>query len=184
MREDMIEELETIRCQYKPDQVRVLFIGESPPCKQMSGKQDFFYFGRGLLFDATWEAFNQFDSRLFCRKDRFLDQFRGLGCYLDDLSQKPITCLSDREKCNAREAGIVPLSKHIREYRPLAFVVVIKQIEEWVNEALKEADFPAINPAYLHPFPRSEYKKRYMAGIKKNLRFFTAKGTLELKGEL
>ena len=63
---------ENLRANYQPDNIRVLFIGESPPA---SGK--FFYREISTLYYATKEAFNN--------PSNFLIKFQNWGFFLDDL---------------------------------------------------------------------------------------------------
>ena len=71
---------EELRQRFRPAQVRLLLIGESPP---VGGS--FFYMGNSNLYRHTAEAFSLAYSRSFSSPQEFLDFFRGLGCYLDDL---------------------------------------------------------------------------------------------------
>lgn len=67
------------RRRYKPDDIRVLFIGESPPAGGT-----FFYYANSNLYDATRAAFEAALPALRKESD-FLDAFKRLGCYVEDL---------------------------------------------------------------------------------------------------
>jgi hypothetical protein len=84
---------ERTRRTYTPEELRVLFIGESPP----SGGT-FFYDANSILYFATREAFLAAAPRLGTRAS-FLDTFQRLGCYLEDLSLRPI------DNCRSRRSG-------------------------------------------------------------------------------
>jgi hypothetical protein len=73
-----MQRAELIRKRYLTKEVRVLFVGESPPAGGT-----FFYAANSNLYFATEEAFVAALPALE-GKD-FLEEFRRLGCYLDDL---------------------------------------------------------------------------------------------------
>ncbi len=128
-----------------PKDIRVLFIGESPP----SGG-NFFYFGTGNLFNHTKDAFESAFNVVFPTPLDFLDFFRDKGCYLEDLI--PIPGLDIDNAQNTRLPPAYPLHNqfptlldwYIERFqrcwldnpsiRPLVIIVVIKR----VFKALKE----------------------------------------------
>jgi hypothetical protein len=77
-------DLEPLRLDFLPDDVRLLFLGESPPAGGT-----FFYLANSKLCEATKEAFR---SALpdQVRGPNFLVRFAELGCYLDDLCLEPV----------------------------------------------------------------------------------------------
>ena len=82
-------DVERLRRRYRPQRIRLLFVGESAPAGGT-----FFYAENSTLYFETREAFaKQFREELANRS--FLDFFRGLGCYLDDLCLEPVNHLPD-----------------------------------------------------------------------------------------
>src|SRR4051812_20336030 len=73
---------ERTRRKYKPDDIRVLFIGESPPAGG-----EFFYLANSALYYATRQAFETAIPALRKRED-FVRAFCALGCYL---ARRPVT---------------------------------------------------------------------------------------------
>jgi hypothetical protein len=73
---------ERLRRRFRPEKVRILFVGESPPA---SGR--FFYQADSGLYRATRQAFLKAFPDL--RERNFLESFRDLGCYLVDLCEPP-----------------------------------------------------------------------------------------------
>ena len=142
---------ESARRRYKPDVITVLFIGESPP----SGGT-FFYFCNSKLYRATERAFRDAVPQLL--EDGFLDSFRRLGCYLDDLCLKPVNQLKKGGRAEKlqldeeRQAGEEPLAKRIEEVHPRAFVLIGLGIESNVRRAVKRARCYE-RPFYALPFP-------------------------------
>jgi hypothetical protein len=131
---------------FRPDQLRVLFIGESPPA---GGK--FFYDGNSKLYRVTRESFEEAIPALR-REPDFLEAFRGLGCYLEDLATRPVNGLADAERQRACAEGIGPLARRIRPYQSLAVTLVIKRIERPAREALLRAQLGDV-PLNKLPFP-------------------------------
>ena len=68
---------EELRHSYKPDQIQVLFVGESPPAGAT-----FFYAGNSNLARYTQDAFAEVFGMTFDSAESFLDYFRCAGCYL------------------------------------------------------------------------------------------------------
>ena len=72
------------RYSYMPDDIKVLFVGESPPAGG-----DFFYFGVGNLFNNTKQAFENVLGIKFKTSNGFLNFFKCCSCYLEDLIPIP-----------------------------------------------------------------------------------------------
>jgi hypothetical protein len=89
------------RRRYKPQDVRAV-PGESPPA---SGT--FFYYANYKLYNATHTEFRAAIPALR-REDDFLDAFKRLGCYVEDLALEPVNHLSlgDPARLAARRRGI------------------------------------------------------------------------------
>ena len=93
---DMYIDLEQIRQEYKPEFIRVLFIGESPP-----NSGTFFYLDdpyRTFLLRYTRDAFEDVYHQKWQEPGSFLLFFRSRGCYLDDLCHKPINHLEKKSR--------------------------------------------------------------------------------------
>ena len=78
---------ENLRNTYKPDNIEVLFVGESRP---KGGT--FFYQGDSALYKETKKAFDKyFDQDIFK-----LDKFKLWGCWLYDICENPVNHLSNK----------------------------------------------------------------------------------------
>lgn len=125
---------ERLRRRYRPDRVRILFVGEAPPA---SGR--FFYAGDSGLYRAVREAFEAaFPAR---RGSRFLDSFRARGCYLVDLCRDPVDRLAPPARRRARRDGEPRLVRFVRRTRPETVIVVVRSIAPNVRRVLAEAGF-------------------------------------------
>jgi hypothetical protein len=129
-----VEEIwrERLRRSYRPERVRLLFIGESPPA---SGR--FFYRGDSGLYRAMREAFQAVDPSI--TDAAFLRTFQASGHYLVDLCAEPV----DRLDANARRAecrrGEESLAKAIERLRPPSIATVVRSIERNVLTAISTA---------------------------------------------
>lgn len=142
------------RRRYKPDDVRVVFIGESPPAGGT-----FFYYANAKLHHATRAAFTTAIPALR-RENDFLDAFKRLGCYLEDLAHEPVNHLPLRHPARlaARREGIAPLARRIKPLQPRVVVVVMKDIVSDVVEALELAGLGHV-PRERLPFPARHYSQ-------------------------
>jgi hypothetical protein len=123
---------ERLRTHYRPDRVRILFVGESPPA---SGR--FFYQADSGLYRAVRETFHTALPSL--RKAEFLDSFCALGCYLVDLCREPVDKMTrDVRRC-ACCSGEARLARTIRTLRPEIIITVVRSIGENVTRAREQA---------------------------------------------
>jgi hypothetical protein len=110
----------------------------------------------------------------------FLEEFRRLGCYLDDLCLEPVNGLDalDPLRVAARAEGQERLAEHIRIWRPKAIVVVMVAIAENVARAAREAGLEDVQEHVL-PFPgRKARCDRYVAELTALVTGFEAAGVL------
>lgn len=143
---------EKARLNYKPKNIRFLFIGESMPAGGT-----FFYFEDSNLYRYTKEAF--FKNFNWPEKD-FLKFFKSNGFYLDDLCQEPINQLTESEKRKARKAYEANLSDRLKEYKPLVIISTPKSIEKNVNSAINLSGLRIEN--YSLPFPAMGNQYKYV----------------------
>jgi hypothetical protein len=149
---------ERTRRSYYPEELRVLFIGESPPTGGT-----FFYDANSILYQATREAFMAAAPKLAAEAD-FLAAFRRMGCYLDDLSRVPIDKLPDAEKRIARKEAVPGLARRLRGLEPRVVVIVVKGIEPQVTKALNEAGLAEVTREPL-PFPGQWHRSAYIGEL-------------------
>jgi hypothetical protein len=155
---------ERLRRRYRPDDVRVLFVGESPPAGGT-----FFYRANSKLYDATREAFEAAIPALR-REDDFLAAFQRLGCYLDDLCLEPVNDLHmrDSKRLAQRERGVAPLARRMKPRDPAVVCVVMKAIVTEVGRATDRAELDVQREAL--PFParhRAQYVRMLTHVVKR-----------------
>jgi hypothetical protein len=141
---------ENLRDGYRPPDIRVLFVGESPPAGGT-----FFYAANSILYDATKVAFEHAVPELLAHD--FLDDFQALGCFVDDLCLTPVNQLRgspelEQQREKERGRGEASLADRIREADPQAVAIVMKGIAGNVGASLAAAGADGV-PTRAFPFP-------------------------------
>jgi len=121
-----------LRLRYRPDCLRMLFIGESPPA---SGR--FFYQGDSGLYRAFRDAFQLVDPSI--TEANFLCVFQASGCYLVDLCGRPVDQLSRTSRRAACMDGELVLGQTIQTLRPETIVTLLHSIRDNVDRAVAHA---------------------------------------------
>lgn len=123
---------ERLRRRYRPDEVRLLFVGESPPA---SGR--FFYRCDSGLYRAMREAF----ATVLPPMDDadFLDAFKAMGCYLVDACPYPVDRLHRHQRMAACAEGEGLLTRRIRELKPQLIATLVRSIRGNVERAAGKA---------------------------------------------
>ncbi len=124
---------EAIRQSFKPHNIRLLFIAESPPA---SGR---FFYVRSAMTAYTSRAFETAHGVSFKNNSDFLNYFKGCGCYLDDLSHSPVDQLTYHEREKRLRDNVDSLSQRIREANPAMIAISLKKIEPYVLEAIRKS---------------------------------------------
>jgi hypothetical protein len=125
---------ERLRRRYRPTDVRILFVGESPPA---SGR--FFYGADSGLYRAVRDAFVRALPKI--EETDFLASFQSLGCYLVDLCGIPVDRMEPGQRKRACRNGELQLGRMITRLRPRIIVVVVRSIEANVNRARLRANW-------------------------------------------
>ena len=148
---------EALRRRFRPSQIAVLLVGESPP------KGDtFFYDGNSNLFWHTWKAFTMAIPSVPNVGD-FLNWFKAMGWYLTDLSPAPINNLSKTKRRELRVDGEPGLARFITESRPPVVIAVMLAIEENVRRAITQANYTP--EAHYLPFPAHGHQGEFERGL-------------------
>ena len=135
---------EHLRKRYRPERVRVLFVGEAPPA---SGR--FFYQANSGLYRAIRDTFLAAFPSL--GKDEFLESFRALGCYLVDLCGKPVDQMDKQSRERICQASEGRLARRLRQLRPKIIVTVVRSIESSVRRAEARAKWSGMKVALPYP---------------------------------
>jgi hypothetical protein len=146
---------EQLRRSYRPKQVRLLFVGESPPA---SGK--FFYCGNSGLYRAMREIFQRVNPDI--SDESFLTAFKSFGCYLVDLCPEPVDQLHAPERDAACRAAERALSNTIARMHPVAIVTIVRAIEGIVLDAASRANWSGTMIHVPYPGRWSRLKRTFV----------------------
>ena len=135
---------ESLRRQYRPERVRILFVGEAPP---VSGR--FFYRRDSGLYRALRVTF--FAAFPALPKDEFLEAFRDFGCYLVDLCGQPVDHLSRGKRISICCAGEARLARTIRTLRPMVIIALVRSIRASVIRAQMMAGWSGVHLELPYP---------------------------------
>lgn len=155
--------IDQIRNKYKPDCIRILFVGESAPA------------GGTFFYNANSQAYHTIRS--FFGKDNdtcFLTWFKDQGFYLDDLVQRPINDTAQHERTAAWKAGIPDLAARIRSYHPQMVIAIVLKIRADVAEAARLSGTGATFHAV--PFPGNGHQLKFKEAMSRILPYLPIQG--------
>jgi hypothetical protein len=154
---------EHLRRQYRPADLRLLFIGEAPPA---SGR--FFYHQDSGLYRAMRDAFRLIDPSI--TDDSFLSVFQSSGCYLIDLCPSPVDHLDAQSRRRACQASEPLLGRTIAKLQPPAIAILVRSIQGNVERAAARANWTG--PLIVLPYPGRWLRHReiFLASLVPQLR--------------
>jgi hypothetical protein len=157
---------ERLRRRYRPDRVRILFVGEAPPA---SGR--FFYQEDSGLYRAVRDTFiAAFPS---WQESEFLDAFRAFGCYLIDLCGEPVDQMARKMRKSICYAGEARLARTIRALRPTVIVTLVRSIRASVKRAQMTAGWSGLHLELPYPgrwkHHRVEFQRQLVPVLLKTL---------------
>ena len=150
--------MQLLRKRYRPDLVRLLFIGESPPAGGT-----FFYAANSALFGYTQRAFTTAFGECVGDGQEFLEYLRQSGCYLEDLCLQPVNNVRGTPRRALHRAGIGPLARRLSRLReqPCAIVIVGRSIRRPVCDALQQTGWDGAI-VFSTAFPAMGHQNRYV----------------------
>jgi hypothetical protein len=155
-------DIESLRRSYRPKQTKMLLVGESAPA---SGK---FFYHNSAMTTFTARAFERTYGVTFPDSATFLSFFQECGCYLDDLSLKPVNALRPKERKEILQQSVRSLSQRIFEVQPDVVVAILRRIAPYVRKAVeltsREIGFRVL------PFPGNGHQELYIEGLSEILR--------------
>jgi len=156
-------ERETLRETFRPDRIRLLFIGEAPPA---SGR--FFYSRNSGLYRAMRDAFQALDHRIDDRN--FLRVFQQSGCFLIDLCPNPVDHLDSPSRRRARDRGERLLSSTLIRLRPQRIAPVLRAIADQVVRAASRIDWHGELLQLPYPGRWSHHRREFLKALEPTLR--------------
>ncbi len=152
----------------KPEIIKVLLIGESPPIQE----KNFFYFAPNSdLYNFTKEAFENVYGDKIKESKNFLGFFKSKGFFLDDLCHEPINDIREEYKRELkRQDNIIYLAERLVKHNPMVIIGIMKKIKDHIAEALR---LSKIEPRYVYYLGYPTHNKRnisnYIEGLEKIL---------------
>ena len=125
-------ETERRRHSYKPEKIRILFIGESAP-----DRGTFFYRENSGLYREMKKGFeSQYGSI-----DDFLSWFKTNGFFLDDLVLAPVNKKARKERNHFHTISANDLRSRIQQYKPIEIIGLLKNksFQKAVSNAATQA---------------------------------------------
>jgi hypothetical protein len=149
---------ETLRRKFRPEHIRLLFIGEAPP---VSGR--FFYQRDSGLYRAMRDAFRIVDPSI--DDENFPEVFSGAGCYLVDLCPEPVDHLDSKARRAACRASEAMLSRILAQLQPVMIGTVVRSIEGNVARSASRARWHG--PFWHLPYPGrwSRHRDRFVEAL-------------------
>jgi hypothetical protein len=157
----MLLPYEKAREYYRPNKVRVLFVGESRPAEGT-----FFYHENSNLFRYTKEAFEQASGVPFnCAA------FKRHGCWLYDVCGEPVNNLAHVERREKIKNGLPELEKILKQLKP-EFVIAVKKGDfiELASPIILDAGFIVGSTFFSLPFPAYGNQHRFVRELVFTLR--------------
>ena len=167
-------EAEALRLKYKPVEIRVLFVGESPPAGGT-----FFYAANSNLFRATAAAFAQAFGSQVPGEPAFLEFFREAGCYLEDLCLEPVNHMATVDRTRSRKAGEHALPARLKVHAPAVVIAVPMSVQAHVASALAQSGLAGV-PLHGLPFPAMGHQRRFATELVALLQELRARGVLRI----
>ncbi len=126
----LMEPATRLALQYKPETVKILFIGEAP------GRADKnFYLGNNNLYRTVFVAFKELYGG-FSSREEFLAFFKAAGCFLDHLGLEHTERHDMEKRKSNRQNGIISLSEKLKRYQPETVIIVMKALEKQLQQAI------------------------------------------------
>ncbi|TAN42128.1 MAG: hypothetical protein EPN22_13285 [Nitrospirae bacterium] len=166
---------------YRPNEIKCLFIGESPPAYKSEDKKSYFYFeenpGNDILFATL--IFALYDKK-YKKADRnkaeLLNDFRNGGFFLMDTVEYPINRL-DGKNINSKQRKEI-IGKHTpdflarlnrlkRIFSPSTGIIIIKKLNyEILAPILTKHKFKVLNNNKID-FPKYYWDNDTVNGVRK-----------------
>lgn len=152
---------------YKPQTVKILFVGESRP-----HNETFFYNENSNLYSFTKQAFEQaFEQVTDFKQDKFLDKFKELGCWLYDVCDSPVNHDKKPQRNAKIKEGIDALIDTINDLQP-EFIIVVKRgyFGKIVRQAISNKGYIINQNASNLRFPACGNQKKYRDELAQELK--------------
>jgi len=151
----------SLRNRYKPDVIKVLFVGESRP---KGGT--FFYEENSALYEETKKAFDEY----FAQDVFTCENFKRWNCWLYDICDEPVNDKNAAERRDNIRKNIPRLVEMVQQTNPKYIIVCKKGLveKEIKKSAIMDSRSEGENIFFL-PFPAFGNQKKFREGLMKAL---------------
>ena len=166
-----MSKVEEARERYRPDQIKLMFIAEAPPCAE----DRFFYFedvpkGDSLFLHIVRAVFPDLEDwetkQIRARKEEILFRFMDSGYFLEDSVRASFpkgTTSKMKERIMKEEQN--DLITRLEKYKPNTKFVLLSAMAFRVNHDTLIAEGFNILNSFMIPFPGSGQQGKFKAGI-------------------
>lgn len=167
-----MEWYERLRDQYRPEVLRFLLIGESPP-DPGAGERRFFY-APTLSYDNLYRgvalgAYGERDDFNLQNKKETLKRLCDDGFWLIDAVENPINKSSPSSRRRAINAAVPRLVERCRELAPERGVIICHDpVYQATAPALRAAGVDLLHSEAL-PFPLGNWRAKFVEGFRRAL---------------
>jgi hypothetical protein len=158
-----------LREQYRPDRLKVLLLGESPP-DPGSGERRFFY-SAVLTYDNLYRGvaealYGNDATTAVADKQATLERMTRDGFWLIDAVQEPINKRSQGQRRAAIRDAVPRLVQRCKELSPERGVVICHGVVyDLVASPLREGGVPVLHDVPL-PFPLGNWRAQFVSGFR------------------
>jgi hypothetical protein len=160
---------EDLRARYRPDRLRVLLVGESPP-DPGSGERRFFYaptLSHDNLYRGVAEALYGEAGVDLRDKTAVLERLQRDGFWLIDAVGRPVNKASSAARRRAIAEAVPDLVERVRALAPERGVVICHgKVFELAATALRAAGVRILHDEPL-PFPLGNWRARFVHGLRR-----------------
>jgi hypothetical protein len=163
---------EQLRQQYRPDQLQVLLIGESPP-DPCTDERRFFY-APTLQIDNLYRGvaqglYGDHPDVDLTDKPAVLRRLQADGFWLIDATDQPVNHLPQEPRRAAITAAVPQLVTRCRAFAPRRGVIICHRVVyQLAAPSLRDAGVQVLHDQPL-PFPLGNWRADFVAGLRKAL---------------
>jgi hypothetical protein len=163
---------EQLREQYRPDQLEVLLIGESPPDPGAAGRR--FFYAPTLQIDNLYRGvaqaiYGDHQGIDLTDKPAVLRRLQADGFWLIDATDQPVNHLPPGPRRAAITAAVPQLVARCRDLAPRRGVIICHRVVyQLTTPSLRAAGMPVLHDQPL-PFPLGNWRADFVAGLRRAL---------------
>lgn len=156
---------------YRPSDIRVLFIGESPPEFDPYEEMRFFYSPNFTRHDNLYRGIAQAvygsEPEIDLRdKPAVLKRLKRDGYWLIDAIEEPVNTLTPAERRQKLKEAVPDLVHRSRELKPWTGVVIChREVFRLASKSLAEAGVRVLHAKPL-PFPVGNWRAAFVVGVR------------------